>query len=284
MTPIACGNSQVGYRPTADYGGRHGGITLGTAMAISGAAVSPNQGYNSSPLIGLLLMLFNIRLGWWLGNPKREGYRREGPLFSLTPALKELAGATTDSGQWIYLSDGGHFENLAIYEMVRRRCRFIVVSDAGCDPKCSFEDLGNAVRKCFIDFGVSINFKELGIAARQSPPRASARLAIGSIHYPGSDRPGVLLYVKPTYCATTEPPHVRSYAAVHDLFPHEPTADQWFGESQLEAYRALGAHVFERICSGGAEVASGKAPTPMNLHSLLESAKACLAADVAALR
>jgi Patatin-like phospholipase len=284
VTPIACGNSQVGYRPTADYGGRHGGITLGTAMAISGAAVSPNQGYNSSPLIGLLLMLFNIRLGWWLGNPKREGYRREGPLFSLTPALKELAGATTDSGQWIYLSDGGHFENLAIYEMVRRRCRFIVVSDAGCDPKCSFEDLGNAVRKCFIDFGVSINFKELGIAARQSPPRASARLAIGSIHYPGSDRPGVLVYVKPTYCATTEPPHVRSYAAVHDLFPHEPTADQWFSESQLEAYRALGAHVFERICSGGAEVAPGKAPTPMNLHSLLESAKACLAADVAALR
>jgi hypothetical protein len=284
VTAIACGNSQVGYRPTARYGGRHGGITLGTAMAISGAAVSPNQGYNSSPLIGLLLMLFNIRLGWWLGNPKREEYRREGPVFGLTPALKELAGATTDSGQWIYLSDGGHFENLGIYEMVRRRCRFIVVSDAGCDPACSFEDLGNACRKCFIDFGVSVNFKELGIAARQNPPRPSARLAIGSIDYPGSDRPGVLLYVKPTYCATTEPPHVRSYASAHELFPHEPTADQWFSESQLEAYRALGAHVFERICSGGVDVPPSETPPPSSLRSLLESAKACLASEGTALR
>jgi hypothetical protein len=75
--------------------------------------------------------------------------------LSIAPALKELAGATTDDGPWIYLSDGGHFENLGLYEMVRRRCRFIVVSDAGCDPQCSFEDLGNAVRKIYIDFGVS---------------------------------------------------------------------------------------------------------------------------------
>src|SRR6266403_771353 len=91
MTRQYCGNSYVGYQPTNRYGGKRGGISLGTAMAISGAAVSPNQGYNSSPLVGFLLMLFNVRLGWWLGNPRRKYFGREAPVWSITPALKELA-------------------------------------------------------------------------------------------------------------------------------------------------------------------------------------------------
>lgn len=277
ISPVACGNPRVGFRSTRDFGDRNRGICLGTAMAISGAAVSPNQGYNSSPLMGFLLMLFNLRLGWWLGNPQRQFFRREGPVFSLTPALKEIAGATTDTGSWIYLSDGGHFENLGVYEMVRRRCRFIVVSDAGCDPKCTFEDLGNAARKCFIDFGVSIAFSELKIGARRDPPAASARVALGVVTYPGSDTPGVLLYVKPTYCGTTEPPQVRSYAASHPTFPHEPTGDQWFSESQLEAYRALGAHIFERVCNGGVDQAPGVRPAAMSFDSMLDAARKCLA-------
>jgi hypothetical protein len=280
ITPVACGNSRVGFRFTRYFGDRNRGICLGTAMAISGAAVSPNQGYNSSPLLGFLLMLFNLRLGWWLGNPRRRFYQREGPVFSLTPALKEIAGATTDTGNWIYLSDGGHFENLGVYEMVRRRCRLIVVSDAGCDPECTFNDLGNAARKCFIDFGVGIEFSELKIVARRNPPTASARVALGVITYPGSATQGVMLYVKPTYCATTEPPQVRSYAATHPEFPHESTADQWFSESQMEAYRALGAHIFERVCNGGADQPAGIQPPPLTFQALLEAAKKCLAAAV----
>ena len=118
MTPRAVGNPNVGYRPTASYANPKKGITLGTAMAISGAAVSPNMGYHSSPVIGFLLMLFNIRLGWWLGNPKRATYKKEGPTFSAVPLAEELAGQTTDTSRWIYLSDGGHFENLGLYEMV----------------------------------------------------------------------------------------------------------------------------------------------------------------------
>jgi hypothetical protein len=94
MTPLACGNPFVGFVPTSFFGARRDGITLGTAMAISGAAVSPNQGYHSSPIVGLLLMLFNVRLGWWLGNPRSgpKFYRREGPLLSILPVLDELAG------------------------------------------------------------------------------------------------------------------------------------------------------------------------------------------------
>jgi hypothetical protein len=278
ITRLYCGNPFVYYRATAAYGEGEGGITLGTAMAISGAAVSPNQGYNSSPLVGFLLMLFNVRLGWWLGNPRRGESVRSGPRWGIAPALRELAGATTDDGPWIYLSDGGHFENLGLYEMVRRRCRFIVVSDAGCDPQCSFEDLGNAVRKIYIDFGVSINFKKLEIRARQNPPptgpgAAGVRFAIGTIEYPGSSRPGWLLYIKPTYHGTTEGVDIRSYATDHPAFPHESTTDQWFSESQLEAYRALGAHIIEEVCNGGVPLAPGRMPAPLTTQGLRKIAE-----------
>ena len=141
------------------------GISLGTALAISGAAASPNMGYNSSPLVTLLLALFNVRLGWWLGNPGPQGepsyYRSDGPKIAIEPFIAEMFGLTTDDGRYVYLSDGGHFENLGLYEMIRRRCRCIVVSDAGCDPEYGFEDLGNAVRKIAIDLGVYISFSEL---------------------------------------------------------------------------------------------------------------------------
>jgi hypothetical protein len=284
MTRLSCGNPYVRYRRTKYYGHPKKGISLGTAVAISGAAVSPNQGYNSSRLIGFLLMLFNVRLGWWLGNPKMGSYALAGPTFSLTPALRELAGDTTDDSEWIYLSDGGHFENLGLYEMIRRRCRRIVVSDAGCDPTCSFEDLGNAVRKIYIDFGVSIDFEKLEIKARQNPPVPGIRFAIGSIKYPGSSREGWLLYLKPTYQATTERADIRSYASSSPEFPHESTTDQWFSESQLESYRALGASIAEYICNGGARMKPGARPDAMSLDALAEVATSLLETELTKLQ
>jgi Patatin-like phospholipase len=279
FTRLGCGNPIVGFRPTNAYAKGKGsdGITLATAMAISGAAVSPNQGYNSSPLIGLLLMLFNVRLGWWLGNPKSDVYNCEGPKFGITPALRELAGATTDTGTWIYLSDGGHFENLGLYEMIRRRCRFVLVSDAGCDPKFTFDDLGNAVRKICIDQGVRICFKTFELKPRQTPPTPGVRYAIGSIVYPGDARPGWLLYIKPTYQGT-ESLDVCNYANQHETFPHESTVDQWFSESQLESYRALGALILEDLCTKG-----GSLPKrAMTLEDLRSVAEDYLPAQVAA--
>jgi hypothetical protein len=139
-------------------------------MAISGAAASPNMGYHSSPLVSLILALFNVRLGWWLGNPGECGertfwgsgnihaYEMESPRWALRPFINELFGMTSEDRPFVYLSDGGHFENLGLYEMVRRRCKYIVVSDAGCDPDFAFEDLGDSVRKISIDLGFKITF------------------------------------------------------------------------------------------------------------------------------
>ena len=272
ISPLACGNPSVGYRPTRRFGSRDEGVTLGTAMAISGAAVSPNMGYHSSPILGFLLMLFNARLGWWLGNPRGPHFEREGPIFSLAPLLQELAGQTTDQGSWIYLSDGGHFDNLGLYEMVRRRCRTIVVSDAGCDPDCTLGDLGDAIRKIYIDLGISIEFKSFDIAPRKNPPERGVYGAIGRIVYPGSAEPGWLLYLKPGYHGG-EPTHVRSYAEVHKAFPHEPTSQQWFSESQFEAYRALGAHMMEQICDGGRPLDSLRHPSRLDLAQFRERAE-----------
>ena len=114
---------------------RHEGelsLGLGTAFAVSGAAASPNQGYHSSPPVAFLLTVFNVRLGWWLQNPARpEVWRKEGPRWGIRYLLSELAGMANDRSKYVYVSDGGHFENLGIYELVRRRCRFIVACDAG---------------------------------------------------------------------------------------------------------------------------------------------------------
>ena len=148
------------YRRSEVYGDPYG-ISLGTALAISGAAANPNMGYHSSPAMSFLMTLFNVRLGWWLGNPARSKYDSDGPTLSIGPLVNELIGNTTDRSNFVNLSDGGHFENLGLYEMVRRRCRTIVVSDGGCDPNFAFEELGNAVRKISLDLGVTITFHGL---------------------------------------------------------------------------------------------------------------------------
>src|SRR5208337_133264 len=192
VSPRHCGSALKGFRPSCEYAGKKaGGITLGTAMAISGAAVSPNMGYYSSPSISLLLAFFNVRLGWWLGNPGWEGnvsYATEGPDFAIRPLLEEAFGLTTDDKRYVYLSDGGHFENLGLYEMVRRRCNTIIVSDAASDPRYAFSDLGNAIQKIRVDMGIEITFDHLDIGkfspdTARSAGKVPSTWAIGTINY-----------------------------------------------------------------------------------------------------
>ncbi len=251
VSALAAGNRTLGYRPIAEYGGPDG-MSLGTAMTISGAAASPNMGYHSSPAVTFLLTLFNARLGAWLGNPGEAGrltWRRSDPVAGAGPLIREMFGRTTDSNPYVYLSDGGHFENLGLYEMVARRCRFIVVSDAGCDADYTFEDLGNAIRKIRIDLGIAIDFPG-GLHIERTHARGGNRHgALGVIRYSLVDAQaadGALLYIKATLSGD-EPIDVANYAAAHPAFPHESTANQWFGESQFESYRVLGLHSVETL-------------------------------------
>ena len=261
-SPLHVGNycENVGYRRTEEkvdgktvyYGGKEG-ISLGTVVAISGAAASPNMGYHSSPIVGFLMTLFNARLGWWLGNPGPAGARTfnlPGPMLAAQPMIDEALGLTDDKNKYIYLSDGGHFENLALYEMVLRRCHTIVVSDAGQDGGFRFEDLGGAVRKIRIDFGIPITFEQgIKIYSRDQGTKGYY-CAIGTIGYScidGEGTDGILVYIKPTFYGT-EPADVYQYAQSNKAFPHDSTADQWFEEAQFESYRMLGSYIIGLIC------------------------------------
>jgi hypothetical protein len=249
VTPQTCGSGDVGYRPSSEYGG---GVSLGTAVAISGAAASPNMGYHSSPVVAFIMTLFNARLGAWLGNPGPPGkgaWREAGPMSAVRSLVKEALGQTSDQSAYVYLSDGGHFENLGLYEMVRRRCRAIVVLDGGCDPDFTYDDLGNALRKIRIDLRIPIDF---GDAQARPLRERRKRCAVGTIRYSAVDGPGTdgqLVYVKPMLLKN-EGPDVVSYAAAHPAFPHQPTGDQWFDESQTESYRSLGLHTVDEMCGG----------------------------------
>ena len=258
ITPLACGSAMLdlehnrtepkgAYVSSLAYGGAESnasqpgdGISLGTAMAISGAAVSPAMGYHSSPPTALLMTLFNARLGCWLPNPvwpDRAYLKRSGPSRALRPLLNEMFGQTTDHQRDIYLSDGGHFDNLGLYEMVRRRCRLIFVSDAGCDPQAQFADLGETARKIRIDLGVDITM---------SPPLplndGAVACATGTIHYPNGAAPGLLVYLRPVLVGNL-PIDVLNYSKTNAEFPNDTTADQWFSESQFESYRQLGRYL-----------------------------------------
>jgi hypothetical protein len=283
VSPLHAGSLAVGeaggYRRTrSESGGPHSrygggdGISLGTAITISGAAASPNMGYHSSPLVTFMMTFFNARLGWWLGNPGPAGndtYYLPGPRFPVRPIVAEAFGMTERTSPYVYLSDGGHFDNLGLYEMVLRRCHLIVVSDGSCDAHCDLNDLGGSIRKIRADLGIPIDFPGgVSIYARSADPATLARgvyWAVGRIRYSLVDPPmvddpaklaaardardGWLLYIKAAYYGT-EPPDIYEYARAHDQFPHESTVDQFFTESQFESYRMLGLHAITRLGTG----------------------------------
>ena len=256
-TALYCGSSIMGegsgnYRSSEDYGlnsqtGK--AISLGTAAAISGAAASPNMGYYTmSSAVSFLMVLFNVRLGWWLGNPGRRGadtYKLNAPRWSPRLFLDESVGGTDDSKPYVYLSDGGHFDNLGLYEMVLRRCHLIVVSDAACDADFAFSDFGTAIHKIRVDMGIPIEFE------RDKHPAETRNCGIGKIRYSfvdGSDAvDGILIYIKPTLDGD-EPIDLKNYKKENPKFPHESTADQMYSETQFESYRSLGFHQVNSLC------------------------------------
>ncbi|MFN7993375.1 MAG: hypothetical protein U0Q18_07225 [Bryobacteraceae bacterium] len=242
------GGCRVGYQRAADY---FGGVSLGGAITLSGAAANPNMGYASSPLLSIVMMLFNARLGAWAANPGEPGrghWFKTSPTYSIRPFLDEAFGLTSDKNKWVNLSDGGHFENLGLYEMVLRRCRTIVVVDGSADPDFHFDDLGNAIRKIRVDMGINIEFPEISI--EREITAASRHCALGTIGYTAVDGPtaqdGVLIYIKSSLTGN-EPRDVMNYAQQNPAFPHQPTSDQWFDEAQFESYRRLGFHVLDEI-------------------------------------
>ncbi|MBV9761953.1 MAG: hypothetical protein JO340_15430 [Acidobacteriaceae bacterium] len=248
FTPKYCGYdpgnpNPRGFVETTDFAYKDG-PHLGLATSISGAAVNPNWGFHTAPATAFLLTLFNVRLGWWIGNTRfPDSAKTPGPSFALKYLIYELLGQTTEQSKYLNLSDGGHFENLGLYELVRRKCRFVVVGDGEQDEIYQFESLGGAIRKIRIDLGHSIEispkriFLESGVSA--------VHCALGKIKYNDGTH-GVLLYLKASLTGD-ETYDVTQYKKSDPAFPHDSTANQFFTESRFESYRALGKHIVEKV-------------------------------------
>lgn len=231
-------------------------LMTGSLMAVSGAAASPNWGYHTNPAMAFIMTMFNVRLGRWFGNPiTKDKWKNQSPRFSWLYLIWELFAQTKHDSNYVYLSDGGHFENLGIYELVRRRCRLIVAIDAGQDSKFTFEDLGNAIRKCYTDFGVRIKvpYMEEDVGLNPSTKMSNKHFTIGEILY--KDRygetveNGILVYIKSSFTGD-EPADLKSHKKQNSEFPHDSTVDQCFDETQFESYRNLGYHIAESVFVG----------------------------------
>lgn len=284
LSPLAVGSETTGYVPTSAYTDAGMPLELATAMAISGAAASSNMGAQTIRPLSPTLAMLNVRLGYWLRNPNtlvapaRVSLARETlTSFSHYFLFSEMFGQMTEKDPRVYLSDGGHIENLGLYELLRRKCSTIVVVDAEADPQMRFGSFITLQIYARIDLGVRISLPVEGIrdatvkamkgeaaiaaettqAAKPPPqplnetltpsgPRPTGpHVAIGRIDY-GEGIEGTLIYIKASLSGD-ENDYVRDYVRRNPTFPHETTGDQFFSEEQFEVYRALGFHIAHRF-------------------------------------
>lgn len=256
FSPLFCGSKQTNYLPTKCAG--YHNITLATATAISGAAVNPTMGYYTRPALSFLMSLLGLKLGYWAPNPKFEVVRKGIEWWPLY-LFSELFSKTDTRKGRVNLSDGGHIENLGVYELLRRKCKLIIAIDAGADPEFTFEDLENLVIRSRNELGIAIKF--LHKPEERIFPHPS--LGFSQYHYVVADlielpddehksTPfGTLVYIKSSIKAPqrkwkkeeiAQHPWYRSffYKTYHPAFPQESTADQYFDEAQWTAYYHLG--------------------------------------------
>jgi len=272
-------------------------LTLGHWVAISGAAFGTGMGQNTSLGVSLLTGLANIRLGYWWDshvdpgersksevNPGIVGWvgRQIGRMFPVQSYLLDewLAQFHGPARRHWYLSDGGHFENTAVYEFLRRRVPYIVCCDCGADPNYDFSDVANLVRKARIDFGAEIVIltrkevlealsslerrmddrfiRRFGApeefeAARESGHQPHAMLAtvcFGACHPDQVKEYALILFLKPALSGD-EPLDLWEYRTERRGFPQEPTTEQFFDEAQWESYRRLGQHIADAVLTLG---------------------------------
>jgi hypothetical protein len=146
----------------------------------------------------------------------------------------ELFGQSNAKKKFLYLSDGGHFDNMGLYELVRRECRYIVVCDAEEDGGMNFEGIAMSLRKCRTDFGVETDL-DLRAMRKAASGLSGVHCVVGTILYPNEDPQtpkrdrAKIVYLKSTLTGS-EPADLLSYRLKHPAFPHDTTADQWFSE------------------------------------------------------
>jgi hypothetical protein len=246
-----CGSPVVGYAPTSAWKMNAAKPDLATAMAVSGAAASSHMGLGAMPTLVALLTFLNVRLGFWI---RRPGYNHFPQVPGFTCLMREMTGiGMSEKRAWLNLSDGGHIENMGAYELLRRRCKYIICVDGEADPAFTFHGFMTLKRHAQLDFGVRIEPRLDVIRPDAESTHSQAHATLCRIHYPAAadGRPaatGLFLYLKLSVTGN-ESELIRRYRTICPDFPHQSTLDQFFGEEQFEAYRELGVHVAEGLFS-----------------------------------
>ncbi|MFQ5649545.1 MAG: hypothetical protein ACE5IY_06345 [bacterium] len=268
LSPLYCGSDATGWCRTSTYMKRGSrGMTLATAMAISGAAVNPDTGVGGkglmrNQLVSMLMGLLNLRLGYWAPNAEPKKHLPFPPNFIIPGLTADILGAgLSENKRMIELTDGGHFENLALYELIRRQISLIIVSDAGADPEFHFGDLANAVERARVDFGAKIRFHTDARLEEVLPGSAEGLFAekyklakrgyaVADITYHDGSK-GTLIYMKSTLTQGL-PADIYGYKSANPSFPDQSTADQFFDEEQFESYRELGYQLTQQMLNSPA--------------------------------
>jgi hypothetical protein len=264
ITQLWSGSNATGWIPTRQLG--DGSMTLATAMSISGAAANPNAapnglGVTRNRVVSFLMSLFDVRLGYWMANPKKARYTSNKPNLWL-PGLRQglLGSGLNEDATFLELTDGGHFDNTALYELIRRRTRCIIVAQAGCDPDYTMQDMAHLIEKVRVDFAVFIEFgytrfslDAMRVSGTEPHKPCQRGFAIARIRYPvGSPfdpkfDDGYLVYLQAVPTRSV-PADITSYWRRHEQFPNDSTGDQFFTEENLEAYRELGHAIATEFC------------------------------------
>jgi Patatin-like phospholipase len=265
FTPLFMGSEATGFVRSEAIEAIDKNVNLGTAMAASGAATSANMGDQTIKALTFSLAALNVRLGYWLPNPyrvhdwglKNRLISRLGPVYY----AQEAFGLLNERTRNVYLTDGGHFDNLGLYELLKRRCRLIIVVDAEADPAMTFTSFIRLQRHARIDLGARIDLpwevlrrttKKVSDSKWERPIVAEdsqgPHVAVGRIDYGALGR-GVLIYIKSSVSGD-ESDLICGYKRRYPQYPHETTADQFFSEEQFEVYRALGFHAAHEFLKG----------------------------------
>lgn len=264
LSPLYCGSNATGWCPTRAY--MDGKMTLATAMAISGAAANPNTGVGGvgltrNRIVSFVMSLLNLRLGYWADHPCTASSHSPNHfipgLYAFGNAMGGDRWGFREERGYLALSDGGHFENTGVYELIRRRVGLIIACDGGADREFSFSDFQTTIRRIDTDFGTRIRVLDHATPDQIVPmpvddhayPKeaqfAQQGHMIGCIEYPDGSK-GWLIFLKTTLIRDLSF-KVKGYAAKNPEFPDQSTLDQNFDEVQFEAYRELGYRLASKM-------------------------------------
>jgi predicted acylesterase/phospholipase RssA len=244
FSQLFCGSEGTGFLETSKVERSNRALNLATAIAASAAAVSPTMGNRTLRPYSRWLMFLNVRLALWLNFSEKPPVWWVRQLAVIRLSLAEFFGKVSINDDWKHISDGGHSDNLAVYSLLKRRCRLIIAVDAECDSQFIFSGLKDTDRLARLNLSAEIVLPETELQDIAAGHRC---FAVGKINYLGGES-GTLIYIKATAIrAMHRIPMLYAYSKATTAFPHESTLDQFFTEEQFEAYRSLGELMGEEV-------------------------------------